>query len=468
MAGASLAARSCLCRLRRGGVVAARVSAHGVNGRRGLISVSTEIRAELVSRTHCRLNSRGLWCSLSPLPAQFQPHRTQRAAHSPPAAQTGEASSADSTDTAGLSWESAYREAEELVGAMNTLAGTRNLLGEELASVGVYAQRLFDSGHPIIHKTKGLIFDVNNARQLRGLTILVLSKALNQTAGTDVISPKQRALAEITELILAANLLHEGVLEFDTEPSVHKDGAQDARGRGTLPESSKGLRFGNKIAILGGDFLLASACTSLSRLKNAEAVKLVSAGIAASTEGIGLTTGHAAACSSDAVLTLAEWRSAADLVSAALFSRCCQAAATLNGLSPDVQAAAGVFGARFAVAYQLKSEIDVWYQGQLGVTPAAVVLRSGPVVLAAEAATIGGALAEDLVKRSADTSLALSEAELAELAEFVDCYDGMSRAMSECAQQMDQAVAALANLPPSPALSVLNRLAVSLAEPRVE
>jgi decaprenyl-diphosphate synthase subunit 2 len=243
----------------------------------------------------------------------------------------------------------------QIVGPMNTLAGTRNLLGEELASVGVYAQRLFESGHPIIHKTKGLIFDVNNSRQLRGLTILLLSKVINTGGHTGSISSKQRALAEITELILAANLLHDGVIELEPcRPPSDPDASVGSIEGTHLIEADrldKGLRFGNKIAILGGDFLLASACTSLARLHNAKAVMLVSSGISSCTEGLALTTAHSAAAASGAVLTLTEWRHSAELVSATLFSHCCEAAACLHDHSPNVQAAAAEFGTRFAVAY---------------------------------------------------------------------------------------------------------------------
>ena len=65
---------------------------------------------------------------------------------------------------------------------------------------------------------------------------------------------RQRTLAEITEMIHTANLVHKGVVNLATEPEVDP--------------SHKDMEFGNKIAILSGDFLLANASTGLADLNN--------------------------------------------------------------------------------------------------------------------------------------------------------------------------------------------------------
>lgn len=64
----------------------------------------------------------------------------------------------------------------------------------------------------------------------------------------------QRSLAEITEMIHTAHLIHKGVVNLS--PTVF-DGT-------TLQD----MEFGNKIAILSGDYLLANACTGLATLRN--------------------------------------------------------------------------------------------------------------------------------------------------------------------------------------------------------
>ena len=71
----------------------------------------------------------------------------------------------------------------------------------------------------------------------------------------------QRRLAEITEMIHTASLFHDDVI----------DKADTRRG---VPSANRA--FGNKLAILAGDFLLARASVSLARLRSVETVELLS------------------------------------------------------------------------------------------------------------------------------------------------------------------------------------------------
>ena len=69
------------------------------------------------------------------------------------------------------------------------------------------------------------------------------------------------ALAEITELIHVASLLHDDVIDDS--------------------DSRRGLRalnsvLGNKVAILAGDFLLARASITLASLRDVEVIQLLS------------------------------------------------------------------------------------------------------------------------------------------------------------------------------------------------
>lgn len=73
--------------------------------------------------------------------------------------------------------------------------------------------------------------------------------------------PTQLRLAEITELIHAASLLHDDVI----------DSANTRRGA-----MSVNSVFGNQLAVLAGDFLLARASVALARLRDCEVVELLS------------------------------------------------------------------------------------------------------------------------------------------------------------------------------------------------
>ena len=84
------------------------------------------------------------------------------------------------------------------------------------------------------------------------------------------ILPTQRRLAEITEMIHVASLLHDDVI----------DASPLRRGTPSAPSV-----FGNKLSILGGDFLLGRASIALARLRDDEVVELMSTVIANLVEG---------------------------------------------------------------------------------------------------------------------------------------------------------------------------------------
>lgn len=89
-------------------------------------------------------------------------------------------------------------------------------------------------------------------------------------SATGAILPTQRRLAEITEMIHVASLLHDDVI----------DASPLRRGAPSAPST-----FGNKLSILGGDFLLGRASVALARLRDAEVVELLATVISNLVEG---------------------------------------------------------------------------------------------------------------------------------------------------------------------------------------
>ena len=66
---------------------------------------------------------------------------------------------------------------------------------------------------------------------------------------------RQRSLAEIAEMIHTADLIHRGVADL-------KENISDNN-------YLEDMQFGNKIAVLSGDYVLASASKALAQLHNA-------------------------------------------------------------------------------------------------------------------------------------------------------------------------------------------------------
>lgn len=61
----------------------------------------------------------------------------------------------------------------------------------------------------------------------------------------------QRHLAEISELIYTANLIHRGVLNIEEMPA----------------DTLERLNLGNKMAVLAGDYLLSNASLALAKIR---------------------------------------------------------------------------------------------------------------------------------------------------------------------------------------------------------
>jgi hexaprenyl-diphosphate synthase len=96
------------------------------------------------------------------------------------------------------------------------------------------------------------------------------SSQLSMLAHDAALLPTQTRLAQIVEMIHVASLLHDDVI----------DRADLRRGAVSAPAA-----FGNKYAILGGDFLLGRASAALSRLGESEVVELIASVINNLVEG---------------------------------------------------------------------------------------------------------------------------------------------------------------------------------------
>lgn len=87
---------------------------------------------------------------------------------------------------------------------------------------------------------------------------------------TSTLLPTQMRLAQIVEMIHVASLLHDDVI----------DKSSLRRGAPSAPAA-----FGNKLTVLGGDFLLGRTSAALSRLGESEVVELIASVIANLVEG---------------------------------------------------------------------------------------------------------------------------------------------------------------------------------------
>lgn len=159
------------------------------------------------------------------------------------------------------------------------------------------------------------------------------------------ILPAQRRLAEITELIHTASLLHDDVIDH----SVSRRGSPSAN-----------LEFGNKMAVLAGDFLLGRASVALARLRDAEVVELLATVIANLVEGEFMQLKNTARdernpkWSED---TMTYYLQKTYLKTASLISKSCRAAALLGRADATTVEAAYAYGKNLGLAFQLVDDM---------------------------------------------------------------------------------------------------------------
>lgn len=121
-----------------------------------------------------------------------------------------------------------------------------------------------------------LIYNGKNNMQAWGLIVLLISKAaghapsipdLEQDKSAGVLH-SQRALAEVTEMIRTSHLVHQGLVNLQPLANAGNELSGDSE-----------MIFGNKIALLSGDYLLGNACLQLAGLRNQELIELISSSV---------------------------------------------------------------------------------------------------------------------------------------------------------------------------------------------
>lgn len=165
------------------------------------------------------------------------------------------------------------------------------------------------------------------------------------TANDSDILPSQRRLAEITELIHTASLLHDDVIDH----SVARRGAPSAN-----------TEFGNKMAVLAGDFLLGRASVALARLRDPEVTELLATVIANLVEGEFMQLKNTARDEQNPLWTedtVTYYLQKTYLKSASLISKSCRAAAVLGASTPAVVEASYQYGKNLGMAFQLVDDL---------------------------------------------------------------------------------------------------------------
>lgn len=263
------------------------------------------------------------------------------------------------------------------------------------------------------------------------------------TDGILGILPSQRRLAEIAELIHTASLLHDDVIDH----SVSRRGAPSAN-----------LEFGNKMAVLAGDFLLGRASVALARLRHVEVVELLATVIANLVEGEFMQLKNTERDERNPKYseeTLTYYLQKTYLKTASLISKSCRAAALLGNADVSIVEAAYSYGRNLGLAFQLVDDmLDYTRSGQDLGKPAGADLELGlataPLLFAWKQNPALGALVGRKFEMDGDVEKAR---------QLVLQSDGIEQTRALAQDYSEKAIAAIADFPESEAKDGLVEMA---------
>ncbi|XP_072911970.1 all trans-polyprenyl-diphosphate synthase PDSS2 isoform X1 [Hemitrygon akajei] len=349
--------------------------------------------------------------------------------------------------TSPSSWTKVVSEAEKIVGYPTSFMSLRCLLSDELSNIALHVRKLVGTKHPLISTARGFVYDNKNSLQLRGLVVLLMSKAAgpSETAESrlegDLVSgiyPSQRNLAEITELIHTAFLVHRGIVNTMELMSSH----------GSL----KDMQFGNKMAVLSGDFLLANASAGLAQLQNTKVVELVSSAIGDLVQGVYYENSGI----DEEILTedipISNWEKQAFLSHGALLAKCCQGAMQLAKHDTEIQKMAFQYGKHMSLAHKINLDLQPFIEETFCDT-VPFSLNSAPVILHQE---ISGR--DTWINQLKQTKVNGKQPDYAKLRQIIKAGKGVSSSFELCHYHGNQALEALRCFPTSEARSTLENI----------
>ncbi len=292
-------------------------------------------------------------------------------------------------------------------------------------------KNLIGARHPILYAAAEHLFSAGGKR-IRPAIVLLVARA---TMRGQEITQRHRRLAEITEMIHTASLVHDDVIdESDMRrglPSVHS-------------------RFSTQVAVLAGDFLFAQSSWYLANLENIEVIKLLSEVIKDFAEGEiqqGLLR-------FDTGLTIESYLEKSYYKTASLIANSSKAAALLSDASDTEAHKLYQYGRHLGLAFQIIDDIFDFTSSTEGLgKPAGSDLKSGnltaPVLYALEEKPY----LEELIDREF-----AQEDDLEQALALVRDSQGIQRARELATHHAKSAIDYLSDLPSSDSRQALIKL----------
>ncbi|CCI43552.1 unnamed protein product [Albugo candida] len=335
----------------------------------------------------------------------------------------------------------------DTIGTFETQEDPFVLVQEQLRFVTESIKQILGTDHPVLSTVAKYFFEQDGGKKVRPTMVLLISQAaesnrlsndlpLPSSQSPEFTMAAQQRLAEITEMIHTASLLHDDVI----------DEAEMRRGIKSVNQV-----FGDKLSILAGDFLLARSSVCLARLRSLEVVELMSTIIEHLVKGEVMQMRNVEGRSN---ISLLEYYLRKNYYkTASLMANSCKAALTLGKHTEYVCEMGFAYGRHLGLAFQLIDDV-LDYEGLESGKPLLADLKCGvitaPLLLAQEQFPELKVLSDRKFSRDGDIDQAFH---------LVSKSSGIQKTKELAIDQANLACDAILQFSASPARDALVRLA---------
>lgn len=314
---------------------------------------------------------------------------------------------------------------------MNRFSQILSPIRKDLDKLNANLTKMIGAQHPVLHAAAEHLFKAGGKR-IRPAIVLLVAKATNNQG--DILKEHQR-LAEITEIIHTASLVHDDVV----------DECETRRGVNTVHNT-----FNTKVAVLAGDFMFAQSSWYLANLNNVEVVKTISKVITDFAEGEvrqGLTN-------FDYTISINDYTEKSFYKTASLIAASCKGAAMLNQQNADIQNIFYTYGKHLGLAFQIIDDIlDITGVNESLGKPAGSDLKNGnltaPIIFALDESPSLKLLIDREFKDSDDIKKAVK---------LIQQSQGIEKAKDLAKEHIQASLQSLERLKPSDSIDSLKLL----------
>ncbi|XP_028821033.1 all trans-polyprenyl-diphosphate synthase PDSS1 isoform X2 [Denticeps clupeoides] len=273
-------------------------------------------------------------------------------------------------------------------------------------------------------------------KAFRPMIVVLMARACNVHGDRDGdLLPGQRSVAMISEMIHTASLVHDDVI----------DGSDKRRGKTTINEV-----WGERKAILAGDFILSAASMALARIGNNAVVSVLSQVVEDLVRGEFMQLGS----KENENERFKHYLEKTFKKTASLIANSCKAVSILVNADPEVHEIAFQYGRNVGIAFQLVDDVlDFTSCASLLGKPSAADLRlglaTGPVLFACQQFPELHAMIMRRFSSSGDVDRAWS---------YVLQSDGVEQTSYLAQRYCQEAVRQISRLRPSPERDALIQL----------